>query len=222
MNWCDKQQAVFAAVASGEGHLMIDAVAGSGKTTTILEALKHVPVGKTCLFVAFNKSIATELARRAPPGVTVSTLHSLGLRACTRSLSRPRVEGDKAKDIAGAITGAENNPARREWCNSVVKAVSLAKSYLAETAEQIEEVIDQHQICPPEKEEERPSFIKDVQAVMKACREITGSVDFDDMIWLPIVLDLMADKYDRVFVDECLPGPTPVLLADGSRSSANQ
>lgn len=202
MNWSDKQQAVFEAVKSGEGHLMIRAVAGSGKTTTILESMRHVPQGLSCLFVAFNKSIATELAKRAPAGVDVSTLHALGLKACSRALNRPRVDGDKARDIAASITGVEENPARREWTQSVIKATSLAKSYLAETAEQIEEVIDLHQICPPEKEDERKSFVADVQAVLKACREITACVDFDDMVWLPVVLQLAVPQYDRVFVDE--------------------
>jgi DNA helicase-2/ATP-dependent DNA helicase PcrA len=202
MKWSNKQQAVFADVASGEGHTMVDAVAGSGKTTTILEAMKSVPAGKSVLFVAFNKSIATELAKRAPEGVDVSTLHSLGLKACTRALSRPRVEKDKMPEIARRITGAEDHWEKREWCGSVQKAVSLSKSCLAQTDDEIDAVIDQYGLCPPEREEERAAFIRDVQAVLSACREITAEVDFDDMVWLPIVLELKVPQYDRVFVDE--------------------
>lgn len=138
MNWSVKQLAVFEDVANGEGHTMVDAVAGSGKTTTILEAMKSVPEGCSVLFVAFNKSIATELAKRAPAGVDVSTLHALGLKACARALGRPRIDGDKAKEIARAVTGAEQDFSRREWCQSVIKAVSLSKSCLAATAEEID------------------------------------------------------------------------------------
>jgi hypothetical protein len=181
---------------------MVNAVAGGGKTSTILESMKSVPKGASVLFVAFNKSIAIELAKRAPAGVTVSTLHSLGLRACTQALNRSRVDGDKAKDIARKITGAEDHFERREWCASVIKATSLAKSCLAVTDDDIDAVIDQYGINPPEKESERVAFIADVQAVLKACREITEEVDFDDMVWLPIVLDLAVPQYDYVFVDE--------------------
>jgi superfamily I DNA/RNA helicase len=95
MKWSNKQQAVFADVASGEGHTMVDAVAGSGKTTTILEAMKSVPAGKSVLFVAFNKSIATELAKRAPEGVDVSK---------RRGQSQPSIE--EANLLYVAITRA--------------------------------------------------------------------------------------------------------------------
>jgi DNA helicase II / ATP-dependent DNA helicase PcrA len=202
MEWSDRQQAVFEEVAAGDGHAMINAVAGSGKTTTILEAMRYVPTGLKVLFVAFNKPIAMELEKRAPEGVAVSTLHSLGLKACTRSLDRPRVDASKAKDIARAVTGVELNPTRREWCVSVVKCVSLAKSYLADTPEKIEDVMDLHQLCPPETEKERPAFVKDVMTVLDACKTIMASVDFDDMVWLPIVLGLKVPSYDRIFVDE--------------------
>jgi len=58
-NWSKYQSAVFENVANGAGHTVVNAVAGSGKTTTIEEAVKHVPAGKRTLFVAFNKGIAT-------------------------------------------------------------------------------------------------------------------------------------------------------------------
>lgn len=51
------QQAVYDAVTSGSGHRVIEAVAGSGKTTTIVEALKLVPTDARVLFLAFNKHI---------------------------------------------------------------------------------------------------------------------------------------------------------------------
>lgn len=41
-----------------------------------------------------------------------------------------------------------------------------------------------------------------VLAVMKAARETTSVVDFDDMIYLPVVLGLDGPKAARVFVDE--------------------
>jgi superfamily I DNA/RNA helicase len=78
--WSPYQLAIFANVATGTGHTVVNAVAGSGKTTSLEEAINHVPRGCSTLFVAFNKSIADELARRmAGKPVAVSTLHSYGL-----------------------------------------------------------------------------------------------------------------------------------------------
>lgn len=59
-DWSPFQLAVFADVAHGTGHTVVDAVAGSGKTSTIEAAVEHVPPRLSTMFVAFNKSIADE------------------------------------------------------------------------------------------------------------------------------------------------------------------
>ena len=220
MNWSARQLAVFEAIRGGADHLMVDAVAGSGKTTTILEGMRHVQRGKSVVFVAFNKDIARTLKQRAPQGVDVSTLHALGLRAA--KVLRPSnvppdawIDGDKAKAIARRVVGVERDRTKTEWCGSVVKAVSLCKSCLAQTPEEIDVVIDQFGLVPPETEAERPAFILDVQAVLEECRvgtEVTLddgtkehrhlTIDFDDMVWLPLVRNLRVPEYDWVFVDE--------------------
>lgn len=56
--WSTFQVAVFAAIAAGTSNIAVNAVAGSGKTTTIVEGLKHVPAGCSTTFMAFNKKIA--------------------------------------------------------------------------------------------------------------------------------------------------------------------
>jgi len=89
-------------------HLMVMARAGSGKTTTLVEGLKIVKGQKspltpteqqkaiwdamaqgqkpgTICFVAFNKSIATELQRRVPMGCDACTMHSCYV-AITRAI----------------------------------------------------------------------------------------------------------------------------------------
>lgn len=62
-------------------NIIISAVAGSGKTTTLLMLLERIPKNKTVLFMAYNSSIAEELRRRVPPScrnVNVMTVHSYG------------------------------------------------------------------------------------------------------------------------------------------------
>ena len=205
---------------------MVDAVAGSGKTTTILAALDRVPKTKRVCLAAFNKTIATELKSRvercdacgegtlvvgapcsecngtgkssARSHVTVSTLHALGLRAITDAFGRPLVDAQKGEKIARAIC----NPSNRAWARSVAKCVSLAKCYLADNVKSIEGVIDTHQLCPPEQEAERQSFVEQVLQCLKSAQEETGTIDFDDMVWFVGRLGIKVPQFDVLFVDE--------------------
>jgi len=51
------QKAVFDWVCNESGNAIISAVAGSGKTTTLIDALANVQDGSKCLFLSFNKEI---------------------------------------------------------------------------------------------------------------------------------------------------------------------
>lgn len=62
--WSQYQQAIFSFIANGTGNAIVTAVAGSGKSTTIVEGMKLVPSGATSIFLAFNKAIADELIER--------------------------------------------------------------------------------------------------------------------------------------------------------------
>jgi DNA helicase II / ATP-dependent DNA helicase PcrA len=73
------QQAIFDFIVTERGNGVAEAVAGSGKTTTLVEALKLTPANSKVVLLAFNKHIAAELRTRVPPHVRVATLHSLGL-----------------------------------------------------------------------------------------------------------------------------------------------
>lgn len=75
------QQRIYDFIESGTGNAVINAVAGSGKTTTLINLLAKVPTTSRVLFLAFNKSIVEELKIKTQrfPNVEVKTLHSLGM-----------------------------------------------------------------------------------------------------------------------------------------------
>ena len=50
-----QQKAVFEHIINRRGNLIIEAVAGSGKTTTIVEGCKFIHPSERILFLAFNK-----------------------------------------------------------------------------------------------------------------------------------------------------------------------
>src|ERR671932_2382628 len=73
------QQAIFDWVEKGRGNAVVEAVAGSGKTTTLIKASQRIR-NKTILFCAFNKHIAETLANFVGSRTDCRTIHSLGLR----------------------------------------------------------------------------------------------------------------------------------------------
>jgi DNA helicase II / ATP-dependent DNA helicase PcrA len=75
-----EQIAVFHHINNSNKNLIVSAVAGSGKTTTLLEALNRIPENKTVLFMAFNKAISEELIKKAPrrSNILIKTVHGFG------------------------------------------------------------------------------------------------------------------------------------------------
>lgn len=199
MNWSNYQLNIFADVAGGTGHTIVEALAGSGKTSTIVEALKYIPDGISWLLVAFNKKIAEELKARAPKTGQISTLHSLGLKSLGATFKQVTIDVDKADKIVVKLLGDKDET--KELRFLVVKGMSLAKGYLAATKDEIDEILDLHDVEPPA-EIERDVFIYHIIDAMEESKRNIKQIDFDDMVWMPNVLKVNVPKFDRVFIDE--------------------
>lgn len=81
------QQAIYDWIEHGAGNAVVDAVAGAGKTSTLLEGAKRLKTTNAC-FVAFNKVIADEIAsclQAIDSPMQASTIHSLGKRCLGKS-----------------------------------------------------------------------------------------------------------------------------------------
>jgi len=105
----DEQKKIFDFVKNENTHGIIDAVAGAGKTTTIMECANYITNKNDVLFCAFNNSIATEISRkfheRGINGVTVKTIHSLGwhiLHANNSSGKDIKLENNKYQELLKA------------------------------------------------------------------------------------------------------------------------
>lgn len=98
-----EQEAIITTAAAG-GHLVVEAGAGTGKTSTLVLAARAMP-RRRGLYIAFNRSIAREAQAKMPDNVTASTAHSLAFRAVGRRykdrLDGPRVPAAKAAQFLG-------------------------------------------------------------------------------------------------------------------------
>jgi DNA helicase-2/ATP-dependent DNA helicase PcrA len=218
--WSSYQEAIFRNIAEGKGHTVVKARAGSGKTTTIMEGLKHVPPKKTVLMVAFNKKIAEELSSRAPNGVEVATLHSYGLRQVKGAFGNVKIETRKMDGFIRARIG--EGPGAFEIKRALCKTIGLAKATLVgltfedggnkpvedqdkeygQAVEDIDRIIDSFGIDTGMEESKRYEFVQHVIALMRDSFNQKDVLDFDDMVWFPVVHNLKQWQYDRVFIDE--------------------
>ena len=176
---------------------MVEAVAGSGKTTTIVKALELT--SGSVLFCAFNKHIRMELARRAPKHVNVSTIHSLGRSALVKSLPhKPELDEKKLWGIVAELLPMDDEYSMRQ---PLAQLVSMCKKTLTDggDAKAVDALADYYDI---DMNGDTDRIVDLVPVALATCIERLSVIDFDDMIWLPIVLNLPMTRYDWVFVDE--------------------
>jgi DNA helicase-2/ATP-dependent DNA helicase PcrA len=195
-----EQEDIYAAVRDPNGtDIVVEALAGTGKTTTIVRALKYTR-GKV-LFCAFNKRIADELRKRAPRHVNCATLHSVGFQTLNKALpTRPVVDNNKKRNIAKELL-PEDDDETRHARSVLVKVASLVQATLTDAADcvAVMELINRYSIETNGSEE---AVLEMLPRLLSICQVRTTVIDYDDMIWLPIVLRLPIEKYDWVFVDE--------------------
>lgn len=200
------QKAFFTFIQKGRSNAVLDAVAGSGKSTTIVRALGLIPSDKRILFLAFNKSIVEELRRKVGPvpNVDIKTLHSLGASAITRSL-KSAVNPDKYKayindGIAmGSIFpyGDLTSEERGDWKQNIMSLIDLGRVNLVKTADELDDLAYKHNLILVDNE---------ISVAMRAIDwgvKNTSEIDFTDMIYFPCVKKIQLFRYDYVFIDEC-------------------
>ena len=203
------QEKFFDFIQHGVGNAVIEAKAGAGKTKTAISSIKLIPKDQKCLFIAFNKSIADELNERlkSRSNCIARTTHSLGFLMLRRNLGSD-IEVDEykyrkyVKNNIGKITTASEFIRTRqqveEYIDSITMLINFSRFNLAQTEKEINEVAQKYSIPV--------SF--DECAITQKClewgKEHTETIDYTDMIWLPVELSLapVGLTYDWVYIDE--------------------
>jgi DNA helicase-2/ATP-dependent DNA helicase PcrA len=198
MDWSAYQTAVFSDVENGTGNTQISAVAGSGKTTTLVESFYHVPSNATIGAFAFNKKIQIEWESRSPARANCLTMHAMGLRTIKKVFPRAVIDNDKAAGYIKAEYGDEKDT--WEFRSELERAVALSKLTLSSSFAEIDEMLDKYDIETGSLS--RDEFISSTQDIVETTKNDTNRIDFNDMIWFPLVHGMKPDKYDFVFADE--------------------
>lgn len=212
--WSAQQNQIFSEFKSGRQHVVVRARAGTGKTTTIIEGISHAPENKICL-VAFNKKIAEELKTRLKnPRAEAKTLHSVGYSSILKAKPGTKVDVDRFNRISEKIIPEKFKFVGRPF---VRKLAALAKNH-GEVLD-VDGLIDMqydNDIDPDEDDSVSPAQVAIwTKLVLDASKVLDGTVDFDDMIYIPVVNNLIRPMFDLVVVDECQDmNPAQIFIAE--------
>jgi F-box protein 18 (helicase) len=120
------------AIINSKGDIKINAVAGSGKTTTIIEYAKTRPKSAKILYLAFNKSVKLEALKKFTEkglrNVTVETAHSLAYKNIVlRHQYKVRPQGYKTHELAELLGLQGNGEKHHEYviANHINKFIAL-------------------------------------------------------------------------------------------------
>jgi superfamily I DNA/RNA helicase len=203
---------------------ILEAVAGSGKTSTLKQAARRIPASERGIYVAFNKRVVDEIKGGLPAHISASTMHSVGYRAVLAHFGK-RIDSkpDTKKTYKLFDEYTRNDPRLRDFSASVAKLVSKAKDIglvpdntvgavglVEDTPEVWYELIDRFHVDLPTIVGE--SLDRVVGATIDLAREVLRlgltfdanhrSIDFDDQLYLCVAFRLPLTRYKWVLVDE--------------------
>lgn len=178
-------------------HLTVEALAGTGKTTTILQILSDFP--------GANKR--------------AQTLHGFGYSALNFHLKKTtgsgeiKVDDKKVSSILRNMIDAQN-PKQEEMIAPAARLISLMKSqghlaFLPEaTDEEMWMYVEKYGVELPE-DRPGPDFVCTTEELFALARKgLTannnniGTIDYDDMIYMPIFLNVKFLWNELILVDE--------------------
>lgn len=204
------QQEIFDFIQFGVGNAVINAKAGSGKTTTLVEGLNLIQTKDRALFVAFNKAIQEDLSVKleGKPNVAVRTYHSLGFSILKENFGKYGFFSINEHKYTVFINRNINNLTEsakllskqdlRTYKNNLKQLVDFARFNLAQSADEITRLCEKYDIVPISDECEV------VPIILEWGANKVDEIDFTDMVWLCVErgLETYDFKYDFIFIDE--------------------
>lgn len=196
------QEKIFEVLIKTNKNIVVQATAGAGKTTTILECLKFVPKFKRTIFLSFSNAIVKELKSRVPVGVQASTLHSKGYQLLIKHFGDDVKKIEEDKFFKKALFTFYKDKEKKEKedfknCYRIQDICSFVRMSL--TSLEFEKVKD---ICEYYNIDYTDELLKQSIQLLEEKETFRGGIDFVDMLYLPVKLDIVDTKYDYIFLDE--------------------
>lgn len=205
-----EQQAIIAFAKNDSRSMLINALAGSAKTTTLVMIADALPV-QPILSLAFNKKIAEEMSERLPSHTTCRTMNSIGHRiwatTCAKRITmNPRKNYEILKANVESLGREERKQAYEEF-SEILKGVVQAKREGAIPAGKFyhaKPLVTEEAFW--ETFDEAPSALDKALISQSLCdsisRSYSGELDFDDQLYMPTLFGGSFPRFPLVLVDE--------------------
>jgi DNA helicase-2/ATP-dependent DNA helicase PcrA len=212
-SWTQEQLNIFAFVRNTSDNLLIEALAGAAKTTTLVELCRFLDGNTLCL--AFNKKIAEEMSKKMPANVQCSTLNSLGHKVWGQHVGR-RLQLSAGKCHNLLLEAIASRPGDEQQhlfdeMRDTGQAIAAAKNH-GHVPDSIADRLGSK--CEPlmTNEEFFEMFPEDLSSVQREViievltksfeEALKGNIDFADQLLLPTVIRCSFPIFSNVLVDE--------------------
>ena len=224
--WSNEQEEIFSWFKTGGGNLVVEAFAGTGKSTTIFEGINRAPEQRIG-YLAFAKRNQLDAAGKITnPNAEALTSNALGYRAVRRYWERIGVDttGNRVKLLTEEVCGQQAPDMIKRLVGKLcTKARELAP--FATAGDEIYDIAIQFD-CAPDNGWAVDGFDlqyvadKAVQAMeLAASKKPAGGIDFADMLFLPLRNKWLRPVFDLIVIDEAQDQTlVQLLLARGSCS----
>ena len=204
------QRNILEFVENGQGNGIVRAVAGSGKTSTLVMVSEHI---SDAIFLAFNKSIAQALEKRLPSTVQAKTFHGLMYGVLNREYMRrnrgvpPLFKRTDTHYVADLFTNAYGNaPELATVRAACVKLIGLCKANLmhpdAFADGELVDLISSHGVTWDNDDVTIGHIIDMVRRILRDGLADWTWFDFDDYLYQVYFADLRIPTFRWVLVDE--------------------
>lgn len=204
-----EQEAIIEAARTTKDNLLINALAGAAKTSTLVMIANALP-GIPTLSLAFNKRIATEMAERLPGHVMCKTLNAIGhgvwAQACSRKLKLDTKKSyNILKGLVDGLRRAEKNEAYGTF-SETLKLIGKAKlaGYIPSKVPTGKRLVSAEEFWSDldEEGEDAQRDLVDAALVESIAQSYNGLIDFDDQIYMSTLFGGAFPRFPLVLVDE--------------------
>ena len=177
----------------------------SEEQQAICNAMMESAKFKSIIMMAFNNSIYEEFAKRVPDGVEATNTHKFGSRVVRNAYGSIAVNKFRVRDIIARHYNTSSKRLMRKWPTEIKAMENLAGlckvNLLNGTREELEHLTSAYHVDTGDFQDR---VYRMVPAILEECMKVGEhrEMDFNDMLWLPIVLGLPIPKYDLCLADE--------------------
>lgn len=205
-----EQEDIFNFAKNGLDNIIIQAVAGAGKTTTLVECANRIDPSKKVLLLAHNRSTRDTLKERIGKrdNIKVYTLHGLAWRLFIEHFEfSPKIDDDKYRNyinhnidiIASKDYKNLRGPLKMMYKANVFDLINKARHNLKQSEKEIKKLaVKKYGI----------NLVGDecyvVAKTLKWGQENIDIVDYQDLLWFPSEFGYFTKKYlaDIIMLDE--------------------